>query len=114
MTKKPRRQYAAPGNGQQKGNKRGPAAKLDLQNAYAAVFQGTPSEIQRDMVLVDLATFSGFYSVAPEGANLSRHEGARSVYGRIHSFLTMTDAEKTAFEVTVRDAHFVDSFEGEL
>ncbi len=103
-------------NNRAKGDRRGSAAKLDLSDAMHAVFRGKPSESQRDMVLVDLADFSGFYQVLGPGVSPDERafrEGARSVFGRILSHLNMTPDEREALEQATRHETLTTQFEGE-
>ena len=109
--------FAGPSTGREKGERRTVSAKLDLANAYHALFEGKASDQQREMVLVDLADFSGFYKVTPGGVSHDErafNEGQRAVYGRIISHLRMTPDERAALETAARHEAFVSQTEGEF
>ncbi len=111
------RSFASAATGKPKGKRRTPEVKLEVANAYHAVFVGGSSPQQRDIVMVDLAAFSGFYGVTPAGVDpdtRSFNEGQRAVFGRIVSMLRMPPAERDAFETVVRHESLVNQFEGEL
>jgi len=109
--------YAGPSGHKAKGSRRGAATKLDLTNAYQAVFFGRPSDQQRDSVLVHLAETSGFYKVQPPGLSADERayrEGARSVFGIIAANTSMTPLEREALEIAARHESFVSQAEGEI
>jgi hypothetical protein len=106
--------FAGAGSHLPLGQRRSPKVKLDLAGAYRSLFFGNASAAQRDMVLVDLANFSGFYTVAPEGSDLARHEGRREVFARLYSMVNMTPDEQKAFETEARHQALIDNYEGEL
>jgi hypothetical protein len=110
-------EIVGPSGNREEGKRRKPDVKLELAQAYHAVFRGRPSDSQRDAVLVDLASFSNFYFVAPGGMGLeylAYREGQRSVYGRIASFLNMTYEERSKLEQATRHEGLVDNMEGML
>lgn len=98
--------------------RRGPLAKIELADAYMRVFKtGGASERDRAIVLTDLAEFSGFYSVSGDtdsGIGLARHEGGRSVFGRIFAHLNFTDFERAALERASREEALRNVYEGEI
>ncbi len=71
------------------GLRRGSRQTLTLSDAYKAVFtmkQATPEALE--MVMNDLAEFSGYFAVAPAGTTgdvLQYMNGQRSVFARIKS-----------------------------
>jgi hypothetical protein len=71
------------------GRRRGSAATIRLSDAYRAVFiNGNPSKEDSEIVMSDLANFSGYFSVSPPGtsdADLREANGARAVFARILS-----------------------------
>lgn len=79
-------------------------ADARLINAYLNVFGRGGEDIE--LVLVDLAAFSGFYQVEAGGVDaddLNHQAGRRAVFGRIFSFLTLTDDQLAAMEQASRD-----------
>jgi hypothetical protein len=111
------RTFTGPSANKEVGKRRSVEAKLDLANAYHALFEGRASDAQREMVLVDLSDFSNFYKVLPAGASHDErafHEGQRSVFGRIMSHLRMTPDERAALERAARHEAFVNQTEGEF
>ena len=89
-------------------------AKLDLQKAYVAVFRGGADDNQRQVVLADLASFSGFFSVSPDGADLNEANGKRKVFGRVLEHIAMPEVERDALLQAARRETIVDSFEEEF
>ena len=66
-----------------------------LAEAYRSTFIGSPTKAETDMVLADLATFTGFFTaLGPEasGDALRYVEGRRSVFAHIQVYLKMTGA----------------------
>lgn len=91
--------------------------RLGLGRAYRDLFAANGTKQDADMVLVDLANFSGYYRIAPIGSDgiaLARHEGRREVMGRILSHLRQTQVEIDGLEKAVRHEALVDQIEGEL
>jgi hypothetical protein len=110
-------EIVGPSGNREEGKRRQPDVRLELAQAYYEVFRGRPSEAQRDAVLVDLASFSDYYTVSSIGStieHLAYKEGKRSVYGRIASFLNMTYEERYKLEQAARHEALVDNFEGYL
>src|SRR5687767_619888 len=80
------------------------AADVRLVNAYHSVFLRGGEDVE--MVLVDLATFCGFYQVEQRGVSgedLNHQAGLRAAFGRIFSFLTLGEAQLEAMEQAARD-----------
>lgn len=74
----------------------GSAAELRLAQAYGAFARGKPSPEDCDLILVDLAMVSGYFSVPEPGIDnetLQHDGGARRVYGRIVRMVNMTPNE---------------------
>lgn len=94
--------------------KRDPEAKSELVEAYTRVFtgHGTPKDAQQ--VFSDLMSFSGYFNVSPEGSNLPRSEGARSVGGRIFSLVKMSEFERDLLYQAARRGTLIDQQLGEL
>ena len=88
-------------------------AKTVLTDAYKRVFKGGADENQMQMVMADLASFSGFYSVAGGDDNLAELNGMRKVFGRIISHLNMPLVESEALERASREESMVTQIEGE-
>ena len=87
------------------GSRRGPEAEQRCQQAYHAVFRGSPTRQDQEIVMADLASYTGFFKFYPKdvsGGALRYTEGRRSVYGRIHGHLTMTDEQHTALQQAAR------------
>src|SRR5262245_26409068 len=81
-------------------------AELRLAAAYQRTFMGSPTNEDQELVLVDLADFSGFYRVtAPQSGSdqVFFNEGLRALYGRIFRYLRMSDAERQALETAARE-----------
>ena len=99
------------------GRKRGAAASKRLVSAYNAVFTGKGSAEDADMVLADMANFTGFYRVngiGVSGEDRAFADGLRAAYGRIFRFLNLTDAERRSLEFAAREEALADSEEGDL
>lgn len=75
-----------------------------LLEAYRSVFATNDPHVQ--MVLADLAAFSGFYQVAhpdvTDVGHVLRREGKREVFARIWSFLTINERGLSDFEEAAR------------
>lgn len=101
----------------QAGRKRGPSAAKRLEEAYNAVFTGHGSKEDAEIVLSDLANFTGFYRVngiGVSGEDRAFADGMRLAYGRIFRFLNLTDAERRALEFAAREEALADTEEGDL
>ena len=81
-------------------------AEARIAVAYQRVFTGSPNSEDQNIVLVDLANFTGFYRVTPpETGNRDTvviNEGMRTAYGRIFQYLRMSDVEVLSLEVAAR------------
>lgn len=81
-------------------------AELRLALAYQRTFTGTPNNEDQELVLVDLADYSGFYRVTPVDTGRDQivfNEGLRSLYGRIFRYLRMSDHERQSLEAAARE-----------
>lgn len=95
------------------GSRRRHKAGLRLVQAYREVF-GKERE-DAEIVLADLAAFSGFYRVTPPGAgDMAFNEGKRAVFGHIFSMLRMTDEEVRRLEEAARHEAVVSAEEGDI
>lgn len=72
--------------------------------AYHNVFGREGEDVE--LVLTDLAAFCGFYQVERGGVdadNLNHQAGLRAAFGRIFSFLALSDQQLAALEHASRD-----------
>lgn len=95
--------------------KRGPEARLELVEAYTRVFTGngaTPADAQK--VFTDLMSVSGYFNICPDGEPILRHEGKRSVGGRIFSLVNMSEFERDLLYQAARRSTLIDQELGEL
>lgn len=79
-------------------------ADLRLINAYRSLFQVGREDAE--IVLADLATHCGFYQVEAagvDGNDLNHQAGRRAAFGRIISFLSLSDDQLAAMEQASRD-----------
>jgi hypothetical protein len=79
-------------------------ADVRLIEAYRSVFDRGGEDIE--LVLVDLASFCGFYQVEQGGVSaddLNHWAGRRAAFGRIFNFLALSDAQLMAMERAARD-----------
>lgn len=82
---------------------------LRLTDAYDRVFiKGSADQEDRELVLTDLATASGFYRVSPPPDNsvdmVMFNEGKRALFGHIFRYIRMGSQEREAFEAAARNA----------
>lgn len=82
----------------------GPARQeKKLVQAYNEVFGKETEAVE--MVLADLASFTGFYGVAPPGTSgdaLQYDAGMRAAFGRLFHFLSLSDEQLQALEEAAR------------
>lgn len=79
------------------GNRRGDKATLALVEAYQRVLSRPGVSAEADLLLADLAEFSGYFSTLPIDAPdraLQRMEGRREVFARILSLFGVTGEER--------------------
>jgi hypothetical protein len=80
------------------------AADIRLIQAYRSVFGRGGEDVE--LVLIDLASFCGFYQVEQGGVSadeLNHWAGRRAAFGRIFNFLSLSDAQLMAMEQAARD-----------
>ena len=98
---------------------RGARAQSHLASAYRRVFEpgaGASSDEDRQIVLADLSSFTGFYRVSGPGLSAEDRafaDGMRAAYGRIYRFLRMTDDEVRSLEEAARQEAITDALLGE-
>jgi hypothetical protein len=91
--------------GAQKGRKRGAQTQQRLAEAYQAVFAGKPTTADQQIVLADMASYTGFFMYHPKDVTdgaLRYGEGMRAAFGRIHAFLTMTPEQSEGLQRAAR------------
>ena len=99
------------------GYRRGDAARHSLATSYQRLFAGHGGEADAQIVLADLANYTGFYRVSGLGFSAEDRafaDGMRAGYGRIFQFLRMTDHERSSLEQAARAEALVDNSEGTL
>ncbi len=92
---------------------RGSGAALRLALAYHNVFKTQDEDVQ--LVLADLADYTGFYRVNGEGIppdDRAFSDGKRAAFGRLFRFLNLTDDEKNALVQAARAETLASSNEG--
>lgn len=99
-----------------KGQRRGSKASVTLIEAYEAVFSGRGDKEQAELVLADLAHYTGYcHAPNPEmlgHADLAFEAGRRSVFGRILHFCAIPDELKADLIEAVRLEDYANSTEG--
>lgn len=80
-------------------------AEQKLVAAYQDVFGKQTEAVE--MVLADLASHTGFYRVEPPGSDMSAYQagyvnGSRAAFGRIFSFMSLSDEQLRALEEAAR------------
>jgi hypothetical protein len=99
------------------GFRRSGHAIAKLSNAYEALFTGHGSKEDAEIVLADIANWTGFYRVNGPGLSAEDRaffDGQRAVYGRIFRFLRMTEDERRQLEEAARAEALVDAEEGQI
>ena len=92
---------------------RGDEATLKLALAYHNVFDIRNEDVQ--IVLADLADYTGFYQVNGEGMppdDRAFSDGKRAAFGRLFRFLNLTDEEKAALSQAARAEAIASSNQG--
>lgn len=80
-----------------------PEARLGLSEAYSRVFRtGGATDIDRQIVLNDIMTFSGYFAVTTNREDRDFNEGKRAVGGLIFSMTFMPEAEREALYQAAR------------
>ncbi|GLS17966.1 hypothetical protein GCM10007874_09820 [Labrys miyagiensis] len=88
-------------------------AELRLALAYDNLFASRHADAQ--LVLADLADFTGFYRVNGPGIppdDRAFSDGMRAAFGRLFRFLNLTDEEKAALVEAARAETLVSANEG--
>lgn len=92
----------------QPGHRRGPTSTIRLAGAYEAVFLlRNAGKEDLDLVMADLAEFSGYFAVSPPGTSaeeLLDANGRRAVFARILSLIRLPMGELTR----LRDAALIE------
>ena len=99
------------------GQRRGAQALETLKDAYQALFSSQSNRAQAEIVLTDLAGYTGFFMVLERGAPeslLREQEGMRRVFARIHNFLHLTGDEARRLHEAARAEALINSQEGAL
>lgn len=101
-----------------RGQRRSAAARLLLAGAYRRVLvTGHASQQDRDLVLTDLASQTGYYRVSPADtpdADLRFAEGKRFVMARILHHLQMPRELHQQLEDAARQEQLTNTEEGEI
>lgn len=90
---------------------RTPAAEVYLISAYRSVFAGRGTSEDAQIVLADLANYTGFFRVSPADvpeAELRTREGMRMAFSRINQFLTLNETDLHALQHAARTEAAVD------
>lgn len=98
-----------------KGQGRGSQASEKLTKAYLDVFGKDNESVE--IVLTDLANFTGFYKVPPPGTppeTLLYEQGLRAAFGRLFHFLSLPPDRLEELEKAARAEALVDEEEGIL
>lgn len=83
-----------------------------LFSAYNRFREGQASAEDAELIVADLANFTGFYRVHPPDDQLSFQEGKRAAFGRLFYFLNLTEAEARALAEAARAEAIADQTEG--
>lgn len=95
-------------------------ARKRLASAYKAVFSSNATPDDVEIVLADMANFSGYFNVAGEGAilrgsiDLRYREGKRLVFSRVLRFLELPEHEVAALQAAARIEAQADAEEKEI
>ena len=106
------------GRDRRKGERRTGEVRVDLAASYRRVFvDGGADKKDAQVVLTDLANFSGFYRVTGPGFSSDDRafaDGMRAAYGRVHNFIRTTPEEARQLEEAARAQAIADAEEGPL
>lgn len=83
-----------------------PEAEHRIGQAYQAVFLGQPTKDDQEIVLMDLANYTGFYRVTGPGGTPDQmpfDNGKRAAFGRVFRFLRMSNDEFASLEAAARE-----------
>lgn len=95
------------------GARRGAQSTIDLHQAYAEVFDRARPGV--DMVLGDLAEFTGYFFVSPRGSShgdLERMEGMREVFARILNLIALPMPQLEALRLAAIEEQRISNEEG--
>ena len=94
---------------------RGAEAEQRLTLAYRNVFSPRDPDVQ--IVLADLADFTGFYRVNGQGIapdDRAFSDGMRAAFGRLFRFINLTDEERAALVEAARAETLASATQGTL
>ena len=94
---------------------RGAAAEQRLALAYRNLFSSTSPDAQ--IVLADLADFTGFFRVNGQGIapdDRAFADGMRAAFGRLFRFTNLTDEERIALVEAARTETLASATQGEF
>lgn len=94
---------------------RGNEARLKLALAYHNVFDTRKEDVQ--IILADLANFTGFYRVnGPDipPDNRAFSDGMRAAFGRLFRFINLTDEEQAALVDATRAESLVSAKQDDI
>ena len=97
------------------GRRRGAAANVALIDAYKHVFTGLCVNKQIDLVMADLAEFTGYFAVPPEGTTLEgmyRDAGRREVFARILSLIGVSSTDRELIRAAALEELGISNEEG--
>jgi hypothetical protein len=80
--------------------------------AYNRFRKGEASGEDAELIIADLASFTGFYRVHPPDDALAFQEGKRAAFGRLFYFLNLTEAEARLLAEAARAETLADQTEG--
>jgi len=80
--------------------------------AYNRFRSGEASSEDAELIVADLANFTGFYRVHPPDDALAFQEGKRAAFGRLFYFLNLSEAEARALAQAARAETLADETEG--
>ena len=101
----------------QTGFRRKEEAKLKLTEAYEHFAEGTASRQDYELIMVDLAHYSGYFAVTAPNTppdEVIRREGQRYVYERIMSFVCMTPGARDELQHAAAAEMAADRAEGKI
>ena len=76
-----------------------------IASAYIAVFQGSPTQQDQQIVLADLMASSGFAQVQGGGTQsdeLNYREGKRALFAKVYAYLTLSSSDISALHNAAR------------
>ena len=90
----------------------GRSAEYRLFSAYNRFRSGETTREDAELIIADLANFTGFYRVHPPDDALAFQEGKRAAFGRLFYFLNLSEAEARALSEAARAEAVADQTEG--